>query len=656
MHSARIPVVHNFGIVSKKIADTLLEEFEEKEEVYKIPSPSPDMPSSPRLKTTPTSALTHLTPRGRQFEFISSSFIQDYNKCSEEIETSPTNNRLHRKLENTLQLTERRLSLTTSTDTGDHWKDLLFMYQCKGPLQTRALAALSNSLTSHSLLKSPHHLFSVLHIVPLELRDLIGPQEDGTTSSPNNFKQSNNLLKSIYPSQILQTGYNRLYLHFLLGRLNCFSNFSLVLTVLQSSLTNELLALSESFPFVWLCLRHATSVLTHISDNTDTDSDHDKAKDVPRVFNRENSTHDSTATPDSAGLSDQLSTELSHTLDIWYQVAFCHSQNLQACILQFVRCYISHQQSQNIIQFALMLDILTLLSLTNTEIAEILILLPILNAYSSHTNRIFQTEQDTPQNWSSVSQMVSELSDFYSKHYDRTFQWDAEHSCHYILSITRVALQTKISYIRRLCLTGNVLSNRIDYRIGLGLIELTSYQDDSNIDFSTKIRYLALKGTKDLLATHNSQVSTEKQSLAPLGIREIALQTCKNCLENESSQPVNFLLNHYRPCASVLLTSSREFLHSTLMLVHSSCMKVSDSITNPSKSLTSSVSNMSKSSTKQTFHIFPRTPSRETRHKIQTDIIRNNPHTNTSCVRNELKMRGISYQTWQKKCDQQTAD
>ena len=37
MHSARIPVVHNFGIVSKKIADTLFEEFEEKEEVLQDP-------------------------------------------------------------------------------------------------------------------------------------------------------------------------------------------------------------------------------------------------------------------------------------------------------------------------------------------------------------------------------------------------------------------------------------------------------------------------------------------------------------------------------------------------------------------------------------------------------------------------------------------
>ncbi|KAI6661576.1 hypothetical protein LOD99_13449 [Oopsacas minuta] len=666
MHSSRIPIIHNFGIVSKKIADTLIEEFEEKEDTYRIPSPSPNMPSSPRLKGTPTNPFQH-TPikRDKYVELIPSKFIQDYNKSLDEIEKTPSKHNLHRKLEDALRITERKLNTnhyTENTQIGEHWKDLLFMYQCQGPLQIRSLAALLNSLTSQPLLNSPHHLFTVLHMTPLELRDLLSPIEKDVTSrfdSPNNFKQSNNLLKTIYLSQILQTGYSRLYLHYILGRLENYENLALVITVLQSSLTSELLTLSESSHFVWLCIKHAISVLSYLSINIDIDSTIDPlaANHDPPIFSLnmsldEKSIGDSAKT-DSIDSSDQLSPEIFHTLDIWHKIAFCHSQNLKNCILRFIKCYISNQQSQSIFEFTFMLDILSLMALNNSQIAEILFLLPILHAYSTNTDRTFKTEQEFIINWSSYSEMLDKIVGFYNENLF-TFQWEIEYICYYIHSMTKLCLQTKISYIRRLCLTGKISNIKSNYHFQLGLIDLSSYRDDASIDISTKIRYLAVKGIKDLLTSYNNQISTE---LAPLGIREITLHICRHCLESENCQSINFLLNHYRPCTSILLTSSKEFLQTTLMIIHNSFMKLSNSVTNPSKSMTSSLSSMSKSSKRfdknlLSFHSLPKTPSKETKNKIHIEAIRNNPHSNTSSVRNELKMRNISYEVWKKKCEQ----
>ena len=676
MHSSRIPVLHIFGVVSKKITDSLIEDIQEKERTNRIPSPSPIMPSSPKIQHTPAPEVLH-TPthmRERQIEAISSKFIQDYNKSLEEIEKSPSKNKLHRKLEEILQLTERKLNLQSnsnqeadSTQIGELWKDTLFMYQCQGPLQIRSLSALLNSLTSTPILKSPHYLFTVLHITPLELKDLLTPAETDTTlGSPNNYKQASTLLRTIYLSQILQTGYSRLYIHYLLGRLGSYKNLALVMKVLQSSLTSELLLLSTSSPFVWMCIRHAMSVLEFLSTNIDIDSENslDYSNENPDTQpwldkNLIQNSLKSSATLDSIDLCAQLSPEVFHCLDIWHEIAFCHSQNIENCILQFIKCYTSKYQQQSTIEFSLMLDILSLLSVNSSQMAEILLLLPVLNSYAAHIDSTFQTTDHSNHDWSSYSDMLDNMANFYRKYIQDkiSFQWGNEHTSYYIHSMTKVCLQTKISYIRRLILTGKISNNKLNYHMRVGLIDLSCYKDDDNLDLSSRVRYIAVKGMKDILTSYNTQISAEKQSLAPLGIREITLQTCRSCLESESNQPTNFLLNHYRPCTQVLMTSSKEYLQSILKLIHCSFMKIPS---NTSKSMTSSLSTLSKTSSKHfekrllAFNSAPKTPSKATKDKVQLQAIRGHPHSDTSSVRNELKMRDISFKMWQKNCGENT--
>ena len=673
MHTSRIPVIHNFGIVSKRIAESLIEESEQKEQTYRIPSPSPVMPSSPRIQPIPTpDAILH-TQRERQLDSISSKFIQEYNKSLDEIEKSPSKHKLHRKLEETLQLTDRKLNLQSksnqsadSAQIGNLWKDTLFMYQCQGPLQIRSLTTLLNSLTSTSLLKSPHYLFTVLHMAPLELKDLMSPSETEMTSqmgSPNNYKQANTLLKAIYLGQILQTGYSRLYIHYLLGKLESYKNLSLVMKVLQSSLTSELLSWSTSSPFVWMCIKHSMLVLAYLSANIEIGSDNsiDPATNNQATLNPclDRNTNQnclkSSNTSVSIDLFVNISPEVFHSLEIWHETAFCHSQNIEYCILQFIKCYTSNQQKQSMIEFSLMLDILTLLSVSSSQMAETLLLLPLLNSYASHIDTTFQTTNDSTQDWKSYHEMLESVDSFYRKSIQEnlTFQWENEHTSYYIHSLTKVCLQTKISYIRRLMLTGKTSCNKSTYHIKLGLIDLSGYRDDSNLDFSSKIRYLAVKGIKDVLTCYNTQVSADKQTLAPLGIREITFQTCRSCLERESYPATNFLLNHYKPCTGVLLTSSKEYLQSILKLIHCSFLKLPS---NTYKSLTSSFSSISKTSSKHnekrllTYNSVPKPPSKSTKEKVQLEAIRGYLHSDTSSVRNELKMRNISFIMWQKRC------
>ena len=673
MHSERIPIMHHFGIVSRKIAENLIEEHaqEEREPEHRGPTPSPVMPSSPRIKS-PAHEFPVQAP-DRYDGIISSNFIQDYNKSIEDIEKSPPKNKLHRKLESLLQLTERKLNVTAnlasetvSHNIGELWKDILVMYQCQGPLQIKCLTILYTSLTATPLLNSPDHLFAVLHMVPLELKDLfpMDSHSELKLSSPNNYKQSNDLLKSLYLSQIVQKGYARLYLHYLLGNLEKFKNLGTVLKVLQSSLSAHLFSLAKS-PFVCMCLKHAMSILTFLINTIEfqlVDLTNPPIKAIQ-------SSPKSGFTTEKICLLDSLSPEIIHSLEIWHQICFCHSQDVEKSIIIFIQSYVSNQNVQNLMDFTLMLDILSLLSLTNGHIAEILILLPIFHTYATTIDRTFQSLlqsianlKEIMKNWTSYNKMVEDLLSFYQNSVPHPFtfkSWQLEHISYYIHSLSKVCLQTKISYIRKLVLTGKISHSKSIIHIPTSLIDFTAYKDYGNIELSPKIRYLAVKGVKDVLSTCTAQFSTENQSLAPLGIREITLQTLKYCFDCESNQQVTFLLNHYRPSTSILLASSKDFFQNTLLLIYNRFFKLQTA--GDGNSSVSSLSNISKTPKKNeksvlAYHLANRIPSKEVKEKVQVDVIRNFPHFDQSTVRNELKMRNLSFKMWKKNSEENCSD